>query len=112
MSWERKQRGFLQAKREKDGIARAPEAVHRAPEQSKAHAEFTAGVYAGVYHEPSRTQKIRDVPAGMKKGSLHPCQIQEEATRILADLEIGLRQCKSRAPEACLVVPGHGEVCL
>ena len=49
MSWERKQRGFLQAKREKDGIARAPEAVHRAPEQSKAHAEFTAGVYAGVH---------------------------------------------------------------
>lgn len=80
---EKETKGFLRAKYEKDGIARALEAVHRALEkQPEAQAEFTAGVYAGVYHEPSRTQKIRDVPAGMKKGSLHPCQIQEEATRI------------------------------
>lgn len=80
---EKETKGFLRAKHEKDGIARALEAVHRALEkQPEAQAEFTAGVYAGVYHEPSRTQKIRDVPAGMKKGSLHPCQIQEEATRI------------------------------
>lgn len=70
------------------------------------------------HHKPSRTKKVRDVPTGVKKGSLYPVKYGESNQVVKgegdhpvpADLGTGLSKCKSRASKASpssSLLPGH-----